>query len=197
MEQSGLSPVTCWRFRKRGWLATVVIANRHYVTREALAEFNKRAAAGEFAGTLSNPSTARLARRRNEIPPHSRRGSTTHPTGRIDAEFPSAVFYPPAATKRPPGLRLGVATVVSIVHWQPGFDTMGSTSTKFSVKAILRSSSNRRPGKSWRMRSFTFADTKALPSQAGVSKPPSSIRDPKHLARMVGRCRHAKRLFKS
>jgi len=63
MEQSGLSPVTCWRYRKRGWLQTVVIANRHYVTREAIATFNTRAAAGEFAGTLSNPSTARVAKR--------------------------------------------------------------------------------------------------------------------------------------
>lgn len=62
IRQSGLSPVTCWRYRKRGWLETVVIANRHYVTRQAIADFNKRAAAGEFAGTLSNPSTARLAK---------------------------------------------------------------------------------------------------------------------------------------
>lgn len=62
MEQSGLSPVTCWRYRKRGWLETVVIANRHYVTREAIAEFNRRATAGEFAGNLSNPSVARVAK---------------------------------------------------------------------------------------------------------------------------------------
>jgi len=62
MEQSGLSPVTCWRYRKKGWLQTCVIANRHYVTREAIAQFTKRAAAGEFAGTLSNPSTARAAK---------------------------------------------------------------------------------------------------------------------------------------
>ena len=62
IRQSGLSPVTCWRYRKKGWLETVVIANRHYVTREAIAAFNKRAAAGEFAGNLSNPSTARAAK---------------------------------------------------------------------------------------------------------------------------------------
>lgn len=62
MEQSGLSPVTCWRYRKKGWLETVVIANRHYITREAIAEFNKRAAADEFASNLSNPSTARIAK---------------------------------------------------------------------------------------------------------------------------------------
>ena len=62
IRQSGLSPTTCWRYRTRGWLQTIVIANRHYITREAIAAFNKRATAGEFAGTLSNPSTARAAR---------------------------------------------------------------------------------------------------------------------------------------
>lgn len=41
-----------------------MIANRHYITREAIAAFNKRAAAGEFAGTVSNPSTARIAKQR-------------------------------------------------------------------------------------------------------------------------------------
>ncbi len=57
--QTGLSPVTCWRYRNHGWLKTIVIAGRHYVTREAIEEFNRRAAAGEFAGTLKNPSAAR------------------------------------------------------------------------------------------------------------------------------------------
>ena len=58
--QTGLSPVTLWRFRKRGWLTTVVIAGRHYVTREAITSFNHRAACGEFSGTLANPSVARI-----------------------------------------------------------------------------------------------------------------------------------------
>ena len=62
MEQSGFSPTTCWRYRKKGWLETIVIANRHCITREAIAAFNKRATAGEFAGTLPNPSIARVAR---------------------------------------------------------------------------------------------------------------------------------------
>ena len=55
MEQSGLSPATCWRYRKRGWLSTIVIAGRNYVTREAIAEFNRRAGSGEFAGVVQNP----------------------------------------------------------------------------------------------------------------------------------------------
>jgi hypothetical protein len=60
IRQSGLSPATCWRYRKKGWLQTVVIAGRHYVTREAIAEFNRRAGRGEFAGAIPNPSAARL-----------------------------------------------------------------------------------------------------------------------------------------
>ncbi len=59
MRQSGLSPATCWRYRKKKWLVTSVISGRHYVTREEIARFNARAAAGEFAGTIPNPSAAR------------------------------------------------------------------------------------------------------------------------------------------
>jgi hypothetical protein len=60
--QMGLSPVSMWRFRKRGWLVTVVIAGRHYVTPEAALEFKRRAVAGEFAGNISNPSARRANR---------------------------------------------------------------------------------------------------------------------------------------
>ena len=55
MEQSGLSPATCWRYRKKGWLSTITIAGRNYITREEIENFNRRAASGEFAGTTSNP----------------------------------------------------------------------------------------------------------------------------------------------
>ena len=44
----GVKPVTAWRWRKRGWLRTVNICGRPYVTAEECAEFNRRAAAGEF-----------------------------------------------------------------------------------------------------------------------------------------------------
>jgi hypothetical protein len=59
MRQSGWSNATLWRYRKRGWLNVITIAGRHYVTREAIAEFNRRAAAGEFAGKVANPSEYR------------------------------------------------------------------------------------------------------------------------------------------
>ena len=53
--ESGLSPSTLWRYRRAGWLKTITISGRHYITREGIAEFNSRAAAGEFAGSVSNP----------------------------------------------------------------------------------------------------------------------------------------------
>ena len=59
MELSGFSPATCWRYRRRGWLRTVTIAGRHYVPRKEIAEFNRRAADGEFAGKVANPSKYR------------------------------------------------------------------------------------------------------------------------------------------
>jgi hypothetical protein len=46
--QAGLSPITLWRWRKNGWLRTTNIAGRVYITSEDLAEFKRRAAAGEF-----------------------------------------------------------------------------------------------------------------------------------------------------
>ena len=45
----GRSSVTVWRWRKRGWLKTINIYGKPYVTDEAIKEFNRRAAAGEFA----------------------------------------------------------------------------------------------------------------------------------------------------
>ena len=58
-EQLGRSSVTLWRWRREGWLKTINIAGRPYVTAEAVAEFTKRAAAGEFAKTPYTPSRAR------------------------------------------------------------------------------------------------------------------------------------------
>ena len=45
----GCNPATVGRFRKRGWLATVNISGRQFVSAEGAAEFHRRAAAGEFA----------------------------------------------------------------------------------------------------------------------------------------------------
>ena len=48
-QDAGISQVTAWRWRKAGWLSTVNICGRQYVTGEAMTEFLRRAQAGEFA----------------------------------------------------------------------------------------------------------------------------------------------------
>jgi hypothetical protein len=58
IEQSGLSAVTVWRYRRAGWLKTLNICGRHYSTRSEIARFIKRAAAGEFAKQPTRPSRA-------------------------------------------------------------------------------------------------------------------------------------------
>jgi hypothetical protein len=49
LEQVGVTYCTAWRWRKRGWLKTINIAGRQYLTQAAIDEFNRRAVAGEFA----------------------------------------------------------------------------------------------------------------------------------------------------
>jgi hypothetical protein len=56
IEQSGLSAVTVWRYRRAGWLNTLNICGRHYLTRIEIARFNLRAATGEFARKPARPS---------------------------------------------------------------------------------------------------------------------------------------------
>jgi hypothetical protein len=53
---TGLSKASAWRYEKRGWLRTHLIANRRYVLAADIAEFNMRLASDEFAGTVSNLS---------------------------------------------------------------------------------------------------------------------------------------------
>ncbi len=53
--QAGLNPVTAWRWRKKGWITTINIAGRQYITREEVERFNARAAAGEFARDAAMP----------------------------------------------------------------------------------------------------------------------------------------------
>jgi hypothetical protein len=55
---SGISPTTAWRYRKKGWLVTINICGRHYIPAAALAEFNRRAEAGDFASAIRNPRAA-------------------------------------------------------------------------------------------------------------------------------------------
>jgi hypothetical protein len=55
IEQTGLSPVTVWRYRKKGMLTTVNICGRQYILRAEIARSNERAAAGEFAKPPNQP----------------------------------------------------------------------------------------------------------------------------------------------
>jgi hypothetical protein len=64
MEQTGLSPTTIWRWRKKGMLTTVNICGRRYILRSEIARFNERTAAGEFAKELTHPrARSKLAKR--------------------------------------------------------------------------------------------------------------------------------------
>ena len=49
LEDVGITSCTAWRWRKKGWLKTINIAGRQYLTQEAIDEFHRRAVTGEFA----------------------------------------------------------------------------------------------------------------------------------------------------
>lgn len=49
LEQVGITACTAWRWRKKGWLKTVNICGRQYLTQEAIEEFTERAKRGDFA----------------------------------------------------------------------------------------------------------------------------------------------------
>jgi hypothetical protein len=52
-EITGLSKVSAWRYEKRRWLRTQLIANRRYILAADVAEFNRRFASDEFVSNLS------------------------------------------------------------------------------------------------------------------------------------------------
>jgi predicted site-specific integrase-resolvase len=55
MEDVGVTACTVWRWRKKGWLTTVNIAGRQYLTQEEIEVFHRRAVAGEFAQYHKSP----------------------------------------------------------------------------------------------------------------------------------------------
>ena len=61
LAQVGVTPLTAWRWRKRGWLKTINIAGRVYLTQSAIDEFNRRAVAGEFAKQHRVPTRKEVA----------------------------------------------------------------------------------------------------------------------------------------
>jgi len=56
LAQVGVTQITAWRWRRKGWLKTVNIAGRQYLTQEAIDEFHRRVVAGEFAQVHKVPS---------------------------------------------------------------------------------------------------------------------------------------------
>lgn len=60
--QAGIAPVTAWRWRRKGWLRTVNISGRVYLTDNAVQEFKRRAEAGEFAKEHKAPKRKGQAR---------------------------------------------------------------------------------------------------------------------------------------
>ena len=56
LEQVGVTTCTAWRWRKKGWLKTINIAGRQYLTQEGIDEFHRRASAGEFSQVNKVPS---------------------------------------------------------------------------------------------------------------------------------------------
>jgi len=65
-EITSLSKASAWRYEKRGWLRTHLIANRRYVLAADVAEFDSRLASDEFAGSVSNLSAARSTKPKKE-----------------------------------------------------------------------------------------------------------------------------------
>lgn len=56
LQTLGITPVTGWRWRKSGRIQTINICGRLYVSAEAIAEFKRRAEAGEFSKEHKSPS---------------------------------------------------------------------------------------------------------------------------------------------
>lgn len=53
LTELGVSKVTAWRWRKRGYIRLISIAGRNYIARSEIRNFEDRAAAGEFRKVAS------------------------------------------------------------------------------------------------------------------------------------------------
>lgn len=59
LEGVGVSPVTGWRWRNNGWLHPLNINGKLYITAQEIANFERRAAAGEFEKLAQVPKANR------------------------------------------------------------------------------------------------------------------------------------------
>ena len=62
LEEINKTSATGWRWRQRGWVETINIAGRLYISRAVIAEFERRAAAGEFSKVHETPSRKEAAK---------------------------------------------------------------------------------------------------------------------------------------
>jgi hypothetical protein len=62
LEQVGVTQCTAWRWRKKGWLKTINIAGRQYLTHEAIDNFQRRATSGEFSQVHKVPNRMKNTR---------------------------------------------------------------------------------------------------------------------------------------
>jgi hypothetical protein len=60
LESLGITPATGWRWRKRGWVHTLNICGRLYISRHEINRFEERATAGEFSKTHTTPKRKEL-----------------------------------------------------------------------------------------------------------------------------------------
>jgi hypothetical protein len=56
LDSLGVTAPTGWRWRNFGWINTINIAGRVYVSREEIERFQQRAASGEFSRTHKAPN---------------------------------------------------------------------------------------------------------------------------------------------
>jgi len=68
LQRVGVTACTAWRWRKKGWLKTVNIAGRQYLTQEAIEEFHRRASAGEFSKVNKVPTRKEAGPGRVTVP---------------------------------------------------------------------------------------------------------------------------------
>jgi hypothetical protein len=60
LKEIGRTHTTGWRWRKSGWIRPLNICGRLYLSDEAIAEFVRRATAGEFAKDHKTPTRPML-----------------------------------------------------------------------------------------------------------------------------------------
>jgi hypothetical protein len=56
LDSLGVTPPTGWRWRKRGWITTLNISGRVYISRAEISRFQERVAAGEFSKRHVTPT---------------------------------------------------------------------------------------------------------------------------------------------